>query len=83
MAGSLNKVMLIGNLGADPEKPDDWNTVSLCRDHHAQQHTIGERSFWDTYKLASGQTVEALIEAFCKASPKAMEIRAKKKERGL
>ncbi len=57
------------------QKPDDWRTVSLCRVHHAQQHEVGERSFW------AGIDVEALIDAFCNASPKALEIRRLRAER--
>ena len=53
------------------QKPDDWRTVPLCRAHHAMQHTIGEASFWREFNT----DVEALIDAFCKASPKAREIR--------
>lgn len=53
------------------QKPDDWRTVSLCRDCHALQHNIGEPTFWCRPTL----NVEALIDAFCKASPKAAEIR--------
>lgn len=53
------------------QKPDDWRTVSLCRDCHCKQHQVGEQTFW----FAAGVEVEALIDAFCKASPKAMEIR--------
>jgi hypothetical protein len=59
------------------QKPDDWRTVSLCKDCHASQHKVGERTFW------LGRNVEALIEAFCHVSPKAAEIRAIKRERGL
>jgi len=51
------------------QKPDDHRTVSLCHDCHALQHTAGELTFWQ------GRDVEGLIEAFCKASPKAREIR--------
>lgn len=51
------------------QKPDDWRTVSLCRECHQRQHT-GEATFWQ------GRDVEALIDAFCKASPKAAEIRS-------
>src|SRR5512143_760859 len=51
------------------QKPDDWRTVSLCKNCHATQHLDGEKSFW------RGRDVEALIDAFCKASPKAAEIR--------
>lgn len=64
------------------QKPDDWRTASLCKAHHAQQHTIGEETFWRTYRAASGQTVEQLLDAFAKASPKAREIRQAKWERG-
>lgn len=51
------------------QKPDDWRTVSLCRSCHQKQHTNGEASFW------RGVDVNALIDAFCKASPRAREIR--------
>jgi hypothetical protein len=57
------------------QKPDDWRTVSLCAEHHRRQHNIGEEYFW------RGIDVEGLIEAFCKASPKAMEIRAERASR--
>lgn len=61
------------------QKPDDWRTVSLCRDCHARQHNVGEATFWENATTAD---VEALIAAFCKASPKAREIEAIKRERG-
>lgn len=51
------------------QKPDDWRTVSLCRDCHQRQHTVGEVTFW------TGRDVDALIDAFCKNSPVASEIR--------
>lgn len=57
------------------QKPDDWNTVSLCRDCHNRQHTVGEATFW------AGVGVRALIALFCMHSPKAAEIRAIRKER--
>ena len=59
------------------QKPDDFRTVSLCRDCHAKQHQIGEQSFWQ------GRDVEELVQAFCKASPKRHEIEAAQRERGL
>lgn len=59
----------IGSGAGMSQKPDDWRTVSLCRDCHRAQHEIGERTFWE------GRDVDALIDAFCKASPKAREIR--------
>ena len=51
------------------QKPDDHRTVSLCHECHSRQHRLGEATFWH------GKDVDALIEAFCKASPKAAEIR--------
>ena len=61
------------------QKPDDWRAVSLCKDHHAAQHTHGEWTFW--HKQLSGLDVDALIDSFCKASPKAAEIRKIRQER--
>ena len=60
------------------EKPDDWRGTSLCRDCHQLQHTIGEPEFWGRYEKSKGHTVQELIEAFCKYSPKAAEIRAER-----
>jgi len=60
------------------EKPSDWRAVSLCggpEGCHARQHRTGEHSFWE------GRDVEALIEAFIKASPKRQEIERIRKER--
>ena len=65
----------IGSGAGIGQKPDDWRTVSLCVEHHRGQHMVGERTFW------SGIDIESLIQAFCDASPKAAEIRAKKQER--
>ena len=60
------------------QKPDDWRTVSLCKPCHDRQHNVGEPSFWANAWMDRGLKVspEDLIEAFCKASPKAAEIRA-------
>jgi hypothetical protein len=59
------------------QKPDDWNTISLCRDHHAEQHRIGERSF----QAAHAINMAALAEEFANASPKRAEIMHIRKER--
>lgn len=67
----------LGSGAGTGQKPDDWRTVSLCRDHHAEQHRVGERTFW------KGFDIEALIDAFCNTSPKAHEIRQAKAERRL
>jgi hypothetical protein len=75
------------------QKPDDWRVVPLCKGPganihgyagcHDNQHGLGERTFWDRYAKAHGQTVEQLIEEFIKASPKRFEIESIRKERGL
>lgn len=59
------------------QKPDDWRTVSLCKDHHTRQHEVGERTFW------AGLDVERLIADFIASSPKRQEIEAVRRERGL
>lgn len=67
----------IGSGAGIGQKPDDWNTVSLCRDCHARQHREGERTFW------AGTPLSELLGAFQKASPRAREIADAKRERGL
>ena len=67
----------IGSGAGMGQKPDDWRTVSLCGRCHGEQHSVGERTFW----FDAGIDVEALIVAFCKASPKAAEIARVRKER--
>jgi len=62
------------------QKPDDWRTVSLCHECHAEQHSVGEESFWTLFRCTRGITVYDLIEAFCKASPKASEIKRIRQE---
>lgn len=63
------------------QKPDDFRTVSLCHECHSEQHSVGEDTFWTLFRCERGTTVDALIEAFCKASPKASEIRRVRQER--
>lgn len=58
-------------------KPSDWFTVSLCRDHHAEQHRVGEGPF----ERSHGIDLHALAAEFAKASPKAAEIRIEQMER--
>jgi 5-methylcytosine-specific restriction endonuclease McrA len=67
----------IGSGAGMAQKPDDWNTVSLCKPCHQSQHHVGERTFWEAVSIDP----TALAEAFAKASPKAVEIRAIKAER--
>lgn len=59
------------------QKPDDFRTLSLCRDHHAEQHRIGEQSFAAAHQIDLGQ----LVEEFCIFSPKSADIRRIKAER--
>lgn len=68
----------IGSGAGMGQKPDDFYTVSLCRDCHQKQHCIGERTFWKQ----AGQDVSLLIDAFNQNSPKAAEIRKVRQERG-
>ena len=65
----------IGSAAGIGQNPDDWNTVSLCRECHSEQHRIGERTFWQD------RNIEGLIDAFCKASPKRHEIEQVQRER--
>lgn len=83
----------IGSGAGMGQKPDDWRTVPLCAGPnsdingqlgcHNRQHIIGERTFWQDYEYAHGQTVEELIHDLSKASPKAREIEAAKREKEL
>lgn len=67
------------------QKPDDWRCVPLCGScHNGDQHTkMGEPDFWARYEAINGQGVEELLNALCKASPKAREIADAKRERGI
>jgi hypothetical protein len=57
-------------------KPSDYFTISLCRFHHGQQHSIGEHSFAAMYQIDT----HALAKAFAEQSPKAREIKAIREE---
>lgn len=60
------------------QKPDDWRAVSLCQFHHAQQHRMGEATFW---RMVVGNDPGEFISAFIAASPKRAEIERIRKER--
>ena len=68
----------LGSGAGIAQKPDDWRTVSLCRDHHAEQHRIGETQFW-LYTVR--EDPEDMIAAFIKASPRRAQIEQAMKER--
>ena len=57
------------------QKPNDWRVVSLCKDCHRRQHERGEASFWQAFTAETGLTVDDMVDAFCKASPVAADIR--------
>lgn len=84
--GSMSGVQVahvrIGSGAGMGQKPDDWNTVSLCHLCHDIQHKA-ERTFWDKYAKEHGCTVWQLMEAYCRASPRAREIAELKRERDL
>jgi len=62
-----------GTDGGMGVKPSDRFCISLCRDHHAEQHQIGEPAFEERH----GIDMKRLAEAFTKESPH----RAKLEER--
>ena len=68
----------IGSGAGAGQKPDDWNTISLCRDCHSEQHRIGERFFAKRY----GLDMSAMAHDFAKASPKWNDIKQVQRERG-
>lgn len=55
----------VGTGGGMGVKPSDRWTISLCRDHPAEQHRDGERRFEKTH----GIEMKALAIEFAKASP--------------
>ena len=46
-------------------KPSVRWTISLCRNHHAEQHRLGERSF----EIKAGINMRPLAEEFARKSP--------------
>jgi hypothetical protein len=59
------------------QKPDDWNTLSLCRDCHREQHRVGEQTFEKRF----GVDMRAVADEFAAKSPRAAQIRDAKRER--
>lgn len=54
-----------GSDGGMGLKPSDRWVISLCADHHMEQHRIGERSFEQKYELDLAE----LAETFARRSP--------------
>ena len=60
-----------GTNGGMGVKPSDRWTISLCRDHHAEQHRIGEPGF----EKKHGIDMKALAQEFARKSPHAAKLR--------
>lgn len=60
-------------------KASDFFTISLCRDCHREQHSVGEAAFF----IRRGIDGHVLAAEFCAASPRARQIEEAKRERGL
>lgn len=60
-----------GSDGGTGLKPSDRFLVSLCRDHHAEQHSIGEKSFEKKY----GLDLYAIACEFARTSPSRDRLR--------
>jgi len=56
-------------------KPDDGWTISLCRWHHHQQHTVGEAQF----ERLHGLDLKALAHEFARRSPSWQRLVAKQR----
>lgn len=54
-----------GTGGGMGMKPDDCWVISLCQDHHAEQHSVGERPFEERHFI----DMKALAEEFAAKSP--------------
>jgi hypothetical protein len=54
-----------GTDGGQSLKPSDGWTISLCRDHHAEQHRMGEKAFEKRYQL----DLRSLATEFARQSP--------------
>jgi hypothetical protein len=55
----------LGSNAGIARKPSDAMTISLCREHHAQQHRVGE----ETFERGHGISLMKLAEAFYRRSP--------------
>jgi hypothetical protein len=54
-----------GGAGGTGMKPSDAFTISLCRDHHAEQHRVGEL----TFEQRHGISMFELANEFYRRSP--------------
>ena len=63
----------LGTDGGTSLKPSDRWTISLCADHHREQHSLGEATFEKKY----GVDLVELAEAFAERSPLRIRLRGK------
>lgn len=59
------------------QRPHDFFVTSLCKDCHARQHSVGERTFWH------GKDVGSILRVFINSSPVAREIRQFMADNGI
>lgn len=52
-------------------KPADWWTVSLCQEHHREQHNQGA----ETFEQRHGVDLISLAQEFASKSPRAFEMK--------
>jgi len=70
----------MGSDGGMGRKPSDFYAVPLCGPHgldhgcHAEQHRVGEESFWRLYEGINGHSVEDVIEELIRTSPRRQQI---------
>jgi transcription elongation factor Elf1 len=62
----------VGTDGGMGMKPSDRWCISLCKDCHARQHAMGERTFADAYQL----DLKKLAGEFFAASPHRRKLEA-------
>ncbi|MFL7901510.1 putative HNHc nuclease [Azospirillum argentinense] len=66
----------IGTDGGTAMKPSDCWVISLCADHHAEQHRVGERSFEARHVI----NMRLLALEFAAKSPSWQRFLAKQRE---
>ena len=56
----------LGGLGGTALKPPDDCVVPLCHKHHAEQHRVGERTFWSKVFAADGLFMIRCLTAYAR-----------------
>ena len=81
VTGCLNRRIECAHVHRDTDggmglKPSDRWTISLCREHHIEQHQIGELAFEQRYQV----DMRELAEEFARRSPHRQKLNAFKPE---